>query len=496
MSRQQRIPFMALALGALILGLQAHAAHAQESKRVVVIPFSGSGGGKIASTTAEILQAAGYTVVSDDEYRDAARKLDARGQDDANVARVAAELQLSAVIFGEVDKKGGGRQVTLAVHAGANGAAVAKIEFEVKRRKLTPEEQETVRTKLLPALSGVTGAPPPPPRQPAGGEEEAIEMEGDEGGEQPSAPTGPAVAQADDTEELEFKEAAGGGAVIRRDRDEDEEEDEVETKPLRAGVELTAGVSFSSRSLSPDARAGIDGPTYDGPLAPALALGLELYPASFASESLPARFILANIGIQARFDRVFALTSEILYTQGGDAMTETVDTTQMRFGAGIVYRLFLGDSATAPVLKLGVGYERFQFSIDRGGLPGGVIVPLPDVQYASLDPGLTFRFPITEVLAVSAVGRLLVLLDPGDVAKADQYGDTSSSLGYDVGLDVEYKIMERLGVRVGARFMNVTLGFEGNGELANNLDGDPSSQDVDGISDTYLGGLITAGYLF
>jgi hypothetical protein len=506
MSRQQRIPSktafaMILALGALLLGLQVRSAHAQESKRVVVVPFSGSGGGKIASTTAEILQAAGYTVVSDDDYREAASKLDARGRDAAKVAQVASELGLSAVIFGEVDKKGGGREVTLKVHTGANGAEVATVKFEVQRRKLTPEEEETVRTKLLPALSGVTGAPPPPPKptpKPAEGGDDAIEMEGDEGGEtgdEPPKPSGPAVAQADDTEELKFTPGGGGGTVARRD-DREEDKPETEAKAIRAGVELTAGVSFISRNLSPDAREGIEGPTYEGPLAPAMFLGLELYPASFASESLPARFILANIGIQAKFERVFALTSEIAYSEGGNDMTETVNTTQMRFGAGIVYRLFFGDGPTAPMLKFGVGYERFQFSIDRGGLPADVVVPLPDVDYASLDPSLSFRFPVTEALALTAGGRLLVLLDPGDVAKPDQYGDTSSSLGYEAGLDVEYMIGERLGVRVGARFMNITLGFEGNGELSNNLDDDPATQDVDGFTDTYLGGLVTAGYLF
>jgi len=513
MSCLQRIPSkstfaMVLALGALLLGLQVRSAHAQESKRVVVVPFSGSGGGKIASTTAEILQAAGYTVVSDDDYREAAGKLDARGRDAAKVALVASELGLSAVIFGEVDKKGGGREVTLKVHTGANGAEVATVKFEVQRRKLTPEEEETVRTKLLPALSGVTGAPPPPPKpaqkpgqkpgqKPAEGDD-AIEMEGDEGsetGDEPPKPSGPAVAQADDTEELKFTPGGGGGTVARRD-DREDDEAKTDAKAVRAGVELTAGVSFIGRNLSPDARDGIDGPTYEGPLAPALFLGLELYPASFASESLPARFILANIGIQARFERVFALTSEIVYSQNGDDMIETVNTTQMRFGAGIVYRLFFGDSATAPMLKFGIGYEQFQFSIARGGLPDDVVVPLPDVAYASLDPSLSFRFPVTKALALTAGGRLLVLLDPGDVAKADQYGDTSSSLGYEAGLDIEYMIGERLGVRVGARYMNVTLGFEGNGELSNNLDGDPATQDVDGFTDTYLGGLVTAGYLF
>lgn len=512
MLRQQRIPSPAafamalvVGLGALLLGrgLAVPGAHAQENgKRVVVVPFEGSGGGKIADTTAEILKAAGYTVVSDSEYRDAARKLDARGQDSAEVAKVAAELQLTAVIFGEIDK-GASRLVKVKIHAGANGAEVAAVEFEVKRRKLTPEEEELVRTRLLPALANVTGAPPPPPRPQGGGETE-IEIEGEGGGETEGTGTegtggatttgGSPVQQADDTE------VAFARNPISRSRDTDEGEDEGKAGSSlagNAGLELSAGVSFTSRILRSEVLVDdVEGPTYDGPPAPALFLGVEAYPAAFASETLPARFVLANIGLQLQFERVFGLTSEVTFDVDGGTSSEVLDTTQMRLRGGLVYRLRFGDDGTAPVLKLGVGYERFQFALDRSPLPGNAIVTLPDTTYASVDPGLVFRYPVNDQLAVSARARLLLILDAGDIANMDQYGDTTSSMGFDVGLDVEYLVMERLAVRLGARFMDVTVGFEGNGMLSNNLDGNPATKDVEGITDYYLGALLTAGYLF
>jgi hypothetical protein len=508
MLRQQRISSRAafamavmLGFGALLLGPAVPSAHAQEGKRVVVVPFSGSGGGKIADTTAEILKAAGYTVVSDSEYRDVAGKLDARGRDAAQVARVAAEMQLTAVLFGDIDK-GASRKVKVQIHAGATGAEVAVVEFEVQRRKLTPEEEEVVRTRLLPALAGVTGAPPPPPPRPRG--DEAIEIEGeDEGSPTPAGtgstgtgstttPAGGAVAQAEDADD------AFVTAALSRSRDTgDGEKKASSSRAGKAALDLSAGVSFTSRILRSEVNNDeVDGPTYDGPPAPALFLGLEAYPAGFASESLPGRFILANIGLQVQFERVFALTSEVVFDSDGSSMSEVLDTTQMRLRGGLVYRLRFGDDATSPVLKLGVGYERYQFELDRAPLPTGAIVTLPDVTYASVDPGLDFRYPVSDSVAISARGRLLVILDPGAVATAEQYGDTSSSLGFDVGLDVEYMATDQLAVRLGARFMDVTIGFEGNGMLSNNLDGDMTTQDVEGITDYYLGALLSAGYLF
>ncbi|HWN66145.1 MAG TPA: hypothetical protein VNM90_00830, partial [Haliangium sp.] len=185
-----------------------------------------------------------------------------------------------------------------------------------------------------------------------------------------------------------------------------------------------------------------------------------------------------------------------VYEVGDAEMSEVLDTTQMRLRGGLVYRLRFGDDAGSPALKLGVGYERYQFELDRGPIPDGARVTLPDVTYASLDPGLDFRYPVNDRIAVNARGRLLLILDPGAIASRAQYGDTSSSLGFDLGLDVEYLAMERLAVRLGARFMDVTIGFEGNGTLSNGLDDDMTTQDVDGITDYYLGVLATAGYLF
>jgi hypothetical protein len=500
MSRQQRIPSRAgfvgtvldfgvrlgfrrrfglvvgFVVGALLAGIAARSAHAQEQgKRVVVVAFAGPGGGKIAGTAAEILAAAGYTVVPEREYRAAGRKLKVSGQDSEQLARLAAELELAAVVFGEIEKGAAGRQVRVRVHAGATGAEVAVIELVVQRRRLTPEEEEGLRSQLLPALERAVGG--------AGADEDAEAADVTD-----AAASEPAEQTADADADL---------ASEALSRSEPAEAEIVQLRTSRAAVQLSAGLSFTSRFLRAEvSRQGISGPTYDGPPAPALFLGVEAYPAAFAPADLPARFILSNIGIQAQLERVFALTSEVAFEDGGQQRVEALDTTQMRLGLGLIYRLFFGDAEVAPVLRLGLGYERFQFEIDRGGLPAGVLVNLPDVTYAIIDPGLAFHYPVNDRLAVNARGRLLLVVDPGAMASAAQYGDTTSALGFDLGLDAEYLVMERLAVRAGVRLMDVTVGFEGNGMLSNNLDGDPSTQDVDGITDYYLGILATAGYLF
>lgn len=479
----------ALLLGAALAlaGLPGRSAHAQEQgKRVVVNLFTGSGGGAIARQTAAILAEAGYTVIESDEYRGAARKLDARGAAPASVARVAAEIGADIVLFGAVEKVSGVREVTVKVHAGASGAEVAVVRFQTRRRRLSDEETEAARAQLLPALAAMgPGAPAGADAGEGAGEDPGLEMEPDDmtpaDGSEPAG-SGEAVAQAADTEDVVLTPGA---------RDEDgEDEDEDAAAGAAAGgrppVHVAGGLSFTSRILRSSAPDGVEGPTYDGPLAPALYLDAEIYPAALGPASMPGYAILSNIGIQARFERVFGLSSEVSYTaSGGEEMLLDLDTTQMRIGAGLVYRLFLGEGAGAPVLMLGAGYERFQFEVDKSGLPADATVDLPNVTYTSIDPGVGFRYPVTDAIAVTGRGRLLLVLDSGELEDTAEYGATSSSLGFEVGADVEYRVLPKLAVRAGVRFMDITVGLEGAG-----------TSNVDGLTDYYIGALLTAGYLF
>lgn len=470
MPRQHRVPSPSVIVPVLLLGwllalagLPGPSAHAQEQgKRVVVNLFSGSGGGAIARQTAAILAEEGYTIIDSGAYRNAARKLDIRGPSPENVARVAAEVGADLVLFGAVERASGARVVTVQVHAGASGEEVAVVRFQTQRRRMNDEEADAARAQLLPALASAI----------SGGEDEELEPDDMEDSGEP-------VGQAEDGDDVVVDPAI-------MDPDDDDDGDAEPAADRRAAVHLAGGLSFTSRILRSSTAAGVDGPTYDGPLAPAIYLDAEIYPAALASASMPGHAILSNVGIQVRFERVFGLSSEVSYTpDGGEETVQDLDTTQMRLGAGLVYRLFLGDGAGAPVLMLGAGYERFQFEIDTSSVPAGVPLALPNVTYASIDSGVAFRYPLSEALAVTGRGRLLLVLDSGALEDTEEYGAISSSLGFDLGADVEYQVLSSLSVRAGVRFTNVTVGFEGTG-----------SRDVDGLTDHYIGALIAAGYRF
>ncbi|WP_152629692.1 LytR C-terminal domain-containing protein [Haliangium ochraceum] len=468
----QRFPSQLALLTALIAALavlivpawMAQAQAQPEDTRVVVLPFNGSGGGSLARETAQLLAGAGYQLVPSDDYRNAARKLDARGSEPENIARVAAELKLDIVLLGDVRKGRGGRQIEVQVHLGSSGEQVAVAQFGSQRRKLNRKEEAAAREQLLPTLAAVVDSASEPEEQP----------------EEAPAPAGDSIAQADDTEDA-FDPGPGPG-VARSKSSRTSVTEEASTRPA---VEVAVGVSVLQRSLSSDVNGAGPEPSYNGsdsfPASPRVEV--LAFPMALATDrSEPT--LLHNIGLRAYFERTILFSSAL----NVDGSSTTYDTVQMRVGAGLLYRLFLGSSVTAPELQLGVDYDNFSFTLDRPSDDGSFSY-LPDHGYASLAPALGLRVPINTALSVSAHGRLLVLLGIGDAGEPDRFGSTSSALGFDAGLDVSYGFTEALSARLGFRFTSLSVGFEGDGELA-------QMQGVEGMSDTYLGGVAMLGYAF
>jgi hypothetical protein len=254
-------------------------------------------------------------------------------------------------------------------------------------------------------------------------------------------------------------------------------------------IDLAAGASFISRRLSFEFNDGLVGRQqpqgYSGGLVPGVYAAVELYPAALASG---ARGFARNIGVSGEVDRVLVIRSK-LQGSGGEALP----TTQLRFGAGLVYRWNLGSSPTSPTLKIGARYNRLSFTIDESAADDPTQIKIPDVEYAYVDPGLGLRLPLGERAALVAQGRYLVVLDAGQIQDADRYGD-SSSLAFDADLAGELKLTSSLLARVGARFTQIGLDFDGSGDQT-----DPTgdgSQDVTAATDRYFGVYATAGVLF
>ena len=135
------------------------------------------------------------------------------------------------------------------------------------------------------------------------------------------------------------------------------------------------------------------------------------------------------------------------------------------------------------------------FAIDRGAAPVGVVVNVPNVEYHYLDPGLAVRVPLSSRLALCAAGRFLLVESAGEVQQADQYG-AAKMTGFDADAALELRATPRVLLRAGARYLAIAFAFDGSGAMTTSRDGDPTSVNVGGALDRYLGGYASAGYLF
>lgn len=466
-----------LLAGVLAIGL-GHDAQAQEqSRRIVLMPFAGSGAAHVRRAAAEILQES-HELIPDRDYQQAARKLNALDLSAESVVLVAADIGADAVLLGQVEKIDNQRVATLRLLAGKTGADVAEIRLELRRRRPSPEEQDELRAQLTTALAALAALDEPEPEEDAPVTFAPGALSPGSDGTETDAGDAPVTAAPDAISEKDAREPRG--------------------PRTRASGDTAVGLSFTSRRLSASTAGDIRGPTYTGEPAPGVYIDAEMYPLALDLPfDVPARDVLSNLGLHLVFDRVFALTSELPYTDaaGGAEMTAELGTTQMRVGVGLRYRHFFGEGATAPMLLVGIGYDRMQFSVDKNDAPAGVPVDLPNVNYASFDPSLGFRYPLSELLAVTGTGRLLLTTSTGNMSQTDQFGD-GSTMGVDLGAEVEYHLAARMSVRAGLRFLNITTALDGNGTQSNGRDGDPSTVDVTGITDRFIGGHVTAGYAF
>lgn len=489
---------IALLAGILALGLGQAQAQEQGGKRIVLMPFSGSGAKYLRRAAAEALLQGAHEIVPDRDYKRAARKQKARGLEPENVALVAGALGADGVLLGEVDKADGKRLGTLRLLSGKTGEQVAELRIAYGRRRLAPDEEEEVRTRLLaavatlPTLDGSGGA---------GGAGGPGGSAAPDSGDGPAPDSEPATAQARDEEIPDLGEDDEVPEEVFAARTPASQEPSAKTGrgASHGAIAVSAGLSFTRRALSSSTEGDVVGPEYTGAPAPGLQIALEIYPMALKSLGGSSPGVLGNLGIRAHLDRVVGLTSELPYMDpdnpGAGEMTAELGTTQMQLGVGLVYRQSLGDGATAPSLVFGIGYQRLQFSVDEGDAPAGVVVDLPSVDYASIDPGLTFRYPLSEVLALDIGGKLLLVTSSGNIQDEDEFGG-GSALGFDLGAGAEYRLSGSLSVRAGLRLIHIGTSFDGTGPESNLRDGNPDTVDVTGVNDLYLGGQVTAGYRF
>ncbi len=534
-------------LGALIafaLALGALPAAAAAKKKVVIFDFSGPRASRFHAKVRAIVKKH-YTVVSDSRYAKMARRLRAKRPTQRNVIKVSRKLSVAGLVTGKVKRRHGRYELVLRVRSGVTGEFVDSIKVRTRHATLSGATLRKVREQLLVALKRLPDADSGSrarsrrtkksrdrvsrrsSRSRDTGDDDDDDSAGDS--EDPFASGGSnddsgssddrdsnddrgssddrddkRVADRDSGDDSPFASdsSSSGGEVSDKKKSSGEttakltDADKEALRISNPGIEISAGLSVVQRKLSFTVSSGLGNQAprgYDGtPVAGAYVTG-ELYPMAFNDSN---RGTTRDIGATFVLDRVIKIESRLRYQDAmGADQTAVLPTEQQRWGVGIVFRHNFGHEPTKPTVKLSVRYNKGKFVIDKTAAPMGVSVDIPNMEYTYLDPGLLFRYPLSPTLALQLDGRFLLVTDTGEMQQADQYGGASVT-GYDFDAAAEYKMNPKLFFRLGFHMTGIAYDFKGTGMLTTNRDGDPTTQDVFGAMDRYLGGYLTAGYLF
>lgn len=426
-----RLAVSSLVVGLAVLFSASGPAHAQDTKRVVVMNFRGPSSGPARNAVVTSLKGrSGVQVVPASELGGATSGSALRD--------AAAEAQVSAVVEGKVAKMGKFLRVTVTVRDMSSGDVAHEGEFVKKKNQL----KSLKGAYWSAAGSSIKGTSPP--EKPAKKEPEP---------EKPVA-TKPVVTKPEreereekkEPEEREEREAREARVAI------DQEDTAPSTLPADRSARHPALIASvgprmmwrslgydGSHSLSSYSSYGKDG----GSPAFNAALNVLWFPgAHYRSDWV------SNLGLEGDLDYSIGLKS----SQGG----KELDTTAYEFSAGAVYRHPL--ESFEPRVRL--NYLSHTFDAD---VPAGT--QLPAVSYSAVRLGVGTLVNIVEAFNFDVSFGYLIVLDTGEIGTS-KYGSDLSAGAWEIGGGATFRFKEVYGVRAGVDFRRYNLDF-GDSENAN-----------------------------
>lgn len=318
----------------------------------------------------------------------------------------------------------------------------------------------------------------------AGGEEEPLAEE--DIGEREE---GDRVDGSDDLgdEDGDRDEGGDGEGDIEGSIDDDGSLIATASTPRTTPLLVNVGMSFIGRKLS-FSYSGAEGdapPGFSGIPVPGAYVAGELYPASFSDDE--ERGALADFGVGFVVDRAIKLNS----THTADMVEVTLPTRMWRYGLDARYRHNFDAAPNGYSVQASVGFNTAGFAIAKKETAHHI--DLPNVNYKYIDAGGGGRIPIAGKLSFLAEAKLLAPLTTGQIQTNKHYGP-ATVMGFESEAVFEYQFTSNVMARAGGRFMLLDFSFDGDGALDDH-DGN-GENDIDGATDRYLGGFVTAGYWF
>lgn len=461
--------------GALVL-LAALPAFAQQ--RVAVLGFGGPSGGAVRAAVARAVGES-YEVVDLGEWQEAADRLGARGQGAGPITRVAAELGVTAVISGGVQRARRAWAVTVVVRDGGNGAVLGRPSRIVNAPGRAGAVAGGLADEAVALVADATGPSGPGPSGGGGGGGPDFDFSGDAATAETERPPGltsdPGGAQAAD------EELPPGGDDERprrrrvRDRDEEEEAEDAEDED-DGDDEAPAGGGSGSRRGSPHGflEIGLDfnmterafkvaiNPDCDTRNPPRNRIELDtsvysemgarlaFYPGAIVSDRW-----FAHLGLE------FAYAHHLVLKIVNESQGVPVEASSQTIGLGLVYRLPIVRGRRVISILPRLGWGRYNFVL--GNVGNSVVPPFT---YDHIYLGLNTHFDLLPRWLGLGLGlHYLGVITPGPDAVATYNGNGMfpASHGVLLGLSLSGQIFRGLRWAVAFEFEGFFTTNQGKG---------------------------------
>jgi hypothetical protein len=514
MIEAMRLLAIAICLVCAALPAGAFAAPRATKTKIAVAPLDGDPKNQVARAVAEALASKDTAVVGPREVGRELDKLGISGDIDGKATRkLVARLGVVAVVDGKVTKAGGKRFLHLGIHRRGKPEAGFTMEFTSTSSKAF---RRGVREQVEDKLSGAgddTDEEEPAARvaDHAADDEAARKARADDD----DATARKRKAQAQEEEEAQATERkrkarADDDAAAERKRrtardddrkprrvaaDDDDRaslrkrrgRDGSDEAPALPALRVDAGGAVAQRQLTWDIRTGLTQvPPRVVTYAASGRVDGEIYPLALAGDRSSA---LAGLGLAAAYDRAVGLSIKI------PNQSIRAPIRQSHYAIGARYRLAIGEGGSSA--SFGLDYARRQYIADRANL-GGATLDTPDFDYAAVSPSAALHVPVIDSVAAFASAGGLVVFEAGGVAHNASYGP-ATVYGYEGAAGADIAITRQIGVRVALELSQILFKFTPRATtptMANNRDGDPSTQDIMGATDRSIGGTVTLGITY
>jgi hypothetical protein len=357
-----------------------------------------------------------YEVVPGQELVSASERLGVSMSRGANLAQVAGEVGVVAIIGGGVR----GNRLTLAVYSGKTGEPLVTGVVPFRGQLAGP----SLRKAMALITRGLKKAPKKMPKAHKTGQSNTMTFTPDGGTPAGEGEENP-LAKPKPTAEVKPAETVAAEVKPRAPRE-----------PGASWVEGLFGVGFWMRSFAPvdKTESAQPDPEYKSGMAFALRLGLRVRPAAFFLDNFASNFWL-----RLRYQQVVGLTSQTKAAEGATTSTEPLSTSMREIIFDFGYDWKILSRQISPHLDLGLGYGMTDFSIDWKGTEPS----MPDFAYRFLDFNLAARWyfmPLNWGLLGAHVNfdyRLVFSAGEIQDEKGPWYGPSSTGgLGFGGGADL------------------------------------------------------------